>query len=269
MNWELFHHPDLSLPVLRRRAAEEWLDILSGVGEILATRGRSVMWSTAYSSDPAYYTALSRLRKNGLLVQADPKDTLPRLILTERAKQKQPIYQQPETLWNTKWNKIWYTVIFDVPEKERHYRDSLRRLLQRMRMGCLQRSVWITPRDIRPEYADLEKSAAVGTVSYLLESRTVLHLDQQEMVLNAWDVERLHDLQARYLHVFEQNLEKLNRPTHSEKDLIELLYQESEAYMQAMRFDPLLPNALHPKDYLGKQVWNLRNRLKSTIAHLL
>jgi len=43
MNWMSFHHPDISLPVIKRRAAEEWLDILSGVGEILATQGRSVL----------------------------------------------------------------------------------------------------------------------------------------------------------------------------------------------------------------------------------
>ena len=269
MNWKPFHHPDLSLPVIRRRASEEWLDILTGIGEILATRGHSVMWNKTFPTDSAYRAALFRLRKNGLLIKADPRATLPHLVLTEHAKQKQPVFQHPQKLWNTNWNKIWYTVVFDVPESERHYRDSLRRLLTRMRMGCLQRSVWITPRDIRPEYADLEKSAAVGTVSYLLESRTVLHLDQQEMVLNAWDFNRLHELQSRYLDVFGENLTQLARPNFSEESLMELLYQESEAYMHAMRQDPLLPNVLHPENYLGKQVWDLRVRLRSAVARLL
>ena len=269
MNWKSFHHPDLCLPILRRRAAEEWLDILAGVGEILITQGRSVLWNKTWPTDTAYRIALSRLRKNGLLVKTSPKDTLPQLILTEEAHQKQPPFQQPHKYWDTKWNNIWYTIIFDVPESERHYRDSLRRLLKRMRMGCLQRSVWITPRDIRPEYADLEKSAAVGTVSYLMESRTVLHLDQQEMVQNAWDFDRLNTLHTRYLNVFEQNLDLLERPGHSEEELLQLLYQESEAYVQAMRPDPLLPNCLLPDNYLGKQVWELRTRLRTQIAHQL
>ena len=269
MSWKTFHHPDWSLPVIRRRATEEWLDILSGVGEILATRGRSINWNTTYPTEKAYQSAMLRLRKKGLIVQTNPKETLPHLILTDDAKSRRPAYQQPEKLWNTKWNKIWYTLVFDVPENERHYRDSLRRLLKKMRMGCLQRSVWITPRDIRPEYADLEKSAAVGTVSYLWESQTVLHLDQQEMVLNAWDFKRLHQLQSRYLEVFEENLTRLEQPVHSETKLMELLCQESEAYIHAMQFDPLLPKTLHPKNYLGQQVWSLRSNLRKKIAHII
>lgn len=136
-------------------------------------------------------------------------------------------------------------------------------------MGCLQKSVWITPRDIRPQYADLEAGAAIGTVAYLFESRTVLHLDQQEMVRDAWDFSRLYELQSRYLQIFGENLSILNRPSCPEEDLVDLLYQESEAYLQSMRLDPLLPNALLPNDYLGRKVWALRNQLHSRVAHLL
>ena len=269
MNWKSFHHPDWSLPVIRRRASEEWLDILAGIGEILATRGHSVIWNNSYPTEKAYQSAMLRLQKSGLVIRTNPKEQLPHLILTDGAKSCCPAYQQPEKLWNTKWSGIWYMLIFDVPESERHYRDSLRRLLKRMRMGCLQRSVWITPRDIRPEYADLEKSAAVDLVAYLLESRTVLRLDQQEIVLNAWDFDRLHKLHSRYLDVFTENMALLDQPTHTEEDLMGLLYQESEAYAQAMRQDPLLPKALHPENYLGKEVWHLRNRLRTRIAHAL
>lgn len=269
MNWKPFHHPDWSLPVIRRRASEEWLDILSGIGEVLATRGRCAAWNRVYPNERAYDAAMSRLRKNGLLVQTDPKAALPHLVLTQSAKQQRPAFQRPEMFWNTKWSGIWYTLIFDVPETERTYRDTLRRLLRRMRMGCLQKSVWITPRDIRPEYADLEKGAAIGTVAYLLESRTVLHLDQQEMVNNAWNFQHLNELQSRYLEVFGENMTQLDRPSLTEKDLMALLYQESEAYIQALRMDPLLPAALLPGNYLGRKVWKLRNHLRTTVARLL
>ncbi len=269
MNWKSFHHPDWSLPVIRRRASEEWLDILSGFGEMLATRGRSVAWNKTYPTEKAFLSAQRRLGQKGLVVQIHAKEDLPRLTLTDKGRTSQPPCLHPERFWNTKWNRIWYTLIFDVPEKERRFRDSLRRFLRRMRMGCLQRSVWITPRDIRPEYADLDQAAAVGTVAYLLESRTVLHMDQQEMVQNAWDFDRLSELQSRYMEVFTENLQLLDRPAHSEEELMELLYQESEAYLQAMRLDPLLPNALLPADYKGKSVWKLRGRLREKIAQSL
>jgi DNA-binding transcriptional regulator PaaX len=89
------------------------------------------------------------------------------------------------------------------------------------------------------------------------------------MVQNAWDFDRLYELQSRYLEIFTENLSFLDRPTHSEKDLMELLYQESEAYIQTMQFDPLLPKALHPKNYLGKDVWALRVRLRLRIARMI
>ncbi len=269
MNWKSFHHPDLSLPVIRRRASEEWLDILSGVGEILATRGKSVLWSRTYPNSTAYYNSMARLRKKGLIVRADNKGNLPHLILTASAKNSRPVYYQPEKLWNTRWNKIWYMLIFDVPEKERHYRDTLRRFLKTLRMGCLQKSVWITPRDIRPQYDDLEKAACVGSVAYLLESQTVLHQDQQELVQNSWGFSRLYELQSRYVEVFGENLELLDQQEASEEDLLSLLYQESEAYIQAMRPDPLLPKELHPASYIGPHVWEIHNKLRTKIAHAL
>lgn len=268
MNWMSFHHPDLSLPVIRRRAAEEWLDLLCGVGEILASQGRSVPWNNTYPNQTAYYNAMSRLRKKGLVAQHDSTGGLPFLVLTDAAKQQRAAYHRPDKLWNTRWNGIWYMLIFDVPESERHYRDTLRKFLKQLRMGWLQKSVWITPRDIRPEYDDLEKSACVNAVAYLFESRTVLHRDQQELVYNTWDFERLHVLQRRYLEIFTQNLDLIPR-AQGEDELLKLLYQESEAYIHSMRFDPLLPKELHPENYLGLDVWKLHNTLIKAVGRVL
>lgn len=268
MMWLSFHHPDLSLPVIRRRASEEWLDILCGIGETLASQGRSVLWSKSYPNLSAYHNAMSRLRKLGLITQQDKMGGLPRLILTETAKQRRPAYCQPDKLWDTRWNKIWYMLIFDVPEAERHYRDTLRKFLKQLQMGWLQKSVWITPRDIRPEYNDLAKSASVNAVAYLLESRTVLHQDQQEIVNNAWDFKKLNHLQGRYLDIFTGNLDRVSSAC-SEESLMDLLYQESEAYMHCMRMDPLLPKELHPKEYIGPQVWKLHQTLIKTVGQAL
>ncbi len=269
VSWCPFHHPDYSLPIIRRRAGEEWLDILSGLGSILATGGRSGLWSQSYPTEHAYRCAMSRLRKQGLVIQVNGRKDLPVITLNNSVKNQIPAHQNPEKFWKAKWNGIWYMLIFDVPEKDRPYRDTLRRFLKQLRMGCLQKSVWITSQDIRPEYADLEETAAIDAVAYLLESRTVLRLDREEMVQNAWNFKRLHKLQARYLDVFEENLTLLERSGYCEQDLMSLLYQEAEAYIHAMASDPLLPSTLLPNDYLGKKVWKLRNRLRSRIRETL
>ncbi len=269
MEWKSFHHPDWSLPVVRRRAQEEWLDLLSDLAEILATGGRAHLWKHTYPNLRAYHNSMSRLRKVGLLVQHHDDGKLPHLKLTPQGRDFLPAYYLPERQWNTKWNDIWYVLIFDVPEKERHYRDTLRAFLKRMRMGCLQKSVWITPRDIRPEYDDLNRVANVDAIAYLLESKTVLHQDETEMVENAWNFAWLHELQDRYLTIFSKNLELLKDTDHDQPALMNLLRQESEAYVQCMRTDPLLPNVLLPKNYLGKNVYELRQTIRTNIGQQL
>lgn len=266
MDWEKFHHPDWSLPVVKRRLSEEWIDLLSGVGDVLASNGRSLAWNKTYPSPAAYYSAMSRLRKVGLVVRHDDGGNLPHLKLTPLGRARLPAYHRPGKFWDSRWNGIWYTLIFDVPETERHYRDTLRGFLKRMHMGCLQKSVWITPRDIRPEYADLERAASVNTVSYLLESRTVLQQETQELVLDAWDFAKLHELQSRYIAVYSNNLQQLKKEAFDEDALMSLLYQEAEAYIQCMRPDPLLPAELLPQEYLGRKVFALHNTLRQSIA---
>ncbi len=269
MEWLNFHHPDWSLPVVRRRASEQWMDFLLDVGEVLTTNGRSLVWNKTYPNRQAYHNAMSRLRKAGLVIQPENKGKLPLLKLTKLGQEHLPAYHRPEERWDTRWNGIWYMLIFDVPESERHYRDSLRGFLKRMHMGCLQKSVWITPRDIRPEYDDLESAASIHTVSYLFESRTVLHRETQELVRDAWDFERLMKLHRHFLSVYGENLRRLEMNEYETDSVINLLHQESEAYVQCMRKDPLLPRELHPSGYLGEKVFLLHKKIRFAIAHKL
>ena len=245
------------------------MDLMDDLAETLATGGRAQFWKHTYPNLRSYHNSMTRLRKSGLVVQYHGGAKLPHLRLTTAGKESLPAYHHPEKFWNTDWNGVWYMLIFDVPEKERHYRDNLRGFLKRMRMGCLQKSVWITPRDIRPEYDDLERAANLKAVAYLLESRTVLHHDTLEMVQNSWDFDRLLELHDRYLSVFNDNLERLNQLDHDKEALLILLRQDAEAYVQCMLKDPLLPNTLLPKTYLGKKVYELHQAIRRDIGRQL
>lgn len=241
---------------------------MKDVGDILVTNGRSLLWNHSYPSQTAFNMAMTRLRKSGLVVQYKDDAQLPRLELTDAGRESLPQYHNPMKQWDTKWRGIWYVLIFDVPESERHYRDNLRRFLKRIHMGCLQKSVWVTPRDIRPEYDDLEQAANVHAVSYLFEAKTVLQMDTMEIVENAWDFDRLLELHERYLSVYQKNL-KLLDADHVNDALMLLLNQEAEAYVQCMQRDPLLPSPLLPRNYLGKKVYQLHSSIRNGIAQAL
>lgn len=269
MAWVDFHHPDLCLPVIRRRATEEVLDLLLGLGEVVMTRGWSTMLRGTFPSDGAYRSAMYRLRKQGLIAYRRQGGRDPVLRLTAAGEVTRPAAFHPHRFWDRKWNRIWYVLMFDVPETERSYRTALRGFLQRLRMGGLQKSVYVTPHDIRPEYADLAEAGGVGSYAVLMEARTVLGQTSAEIVRAAWDVDRLEAVQAAFCRTCEGNLEKLRERDGTRESVLALARQEIAAYLQVMSKDPLLPHALWPAGYLGAEVFRLHGELGKEIGRRL
>lgn len=269
MKWVEFHHPDISLPVVRRKIALEVVEMLELAALFMTRGGWAVLNRSCYPNTKAYRNAVYRLKKAGLVVHREGGGLeTPRLQITPKAQGCLPDYFNPEPHWGKKWNRIWYLLVYDVPEKDRGYRNTLRRFLKQARLGCLQQSVWVTPRDIRPEFDDLVKGAAVDAFAFLFESRTVLGLPGREVVNRAWDMDRLHEIQLRYCETIEQNLERLADGC-SEADLGTLMRMGLQAYHAAFAEDPLLPNALLPRGYQGKRAYELHCRLMAGIGDKL
>ncbi|MBN1669630.1 MAG: hypothetical protein JXR37_01260 [Kiritimatiellae bacterium] len=265
MAWlSYFHHPDICLPVIRRRATEELLDLLLCFGGVLATRGRSLSWKEPFASPAAYDTAVSRLKKKGLLAYRRDGEGNPILDITTAGAERAARALRPHRQWRKRWKGIWYVVVYDVPEGRRRYRDNLRHFLKRMRMGCLQRSVWVSPWDIRPDYDDLTHAAAVEDISFLFEARTVLGRDPMHVVQSAWDWDRLETIHGWYVQVISRNLDQILSGKIAAESLPNLAREELSAYVSAMEEDPLLPQELHPANYRGREVLALhRNFVKS------
>ncbi len=245
------------------------MELLDLTAVFLCKGGWGVLNRSCYPSNAAYRTATSRLRKQGLVAWREKESAIPRLRLTPAGKELIPAYFNPEKHWNRSWNKIWYLFVYDVPEADRAYRDVLRKFLKRKRMGCLQQSVWITPQDIRPDFDDLSKVAGVDAFAYLFESRTVLGLPNRRVVTDAWNFDRLQQNQAHYCSVMEINLEQLKKGNHPLDEIAELLRMSLDAYHAAMAEDPLLPEKLHPRGYLGKQVHALNKQFFSELDQQL
>ena len=269
MKWATFHHPKWSLPVIKRRASLSWLEMLDVVGPFLAGNLKAMFWQHTFPSQNAYRSAISRLKKAGVIAWIPGDGGFPTLRLTDKGKERLPVELSPVKRWNTKWNGIWYTLFFDVPEAHRTYRTNLTNYLRKLRMGCLQKSVWITPFDIRPEYDDLTKGAGVTEVAYMFESRLVLDRRDEEIVHDAWDIEQLSGLQKAFIKTYSDNMEMLDRPGVSGELLTALAVQEMDDYLAVMSKDPLLPTSLCPTGYKGGEVYDLHTRLRVKIARTL
>lgn len=263
MEWTSFlEHPDFCWTVVRRRIGEELCDLFIWYLEIAATRGRSLTWSHAFPDRGRYNAATYRLRKSGLLVTRGRGHIG---ISADTPLLRSPAHK-PDRFWRKKWNGYWYMLVYDVPEKERSYRDELRKFLVKRRMGCLQKSVWITPWDIRPEYDDMVKAAALGFYAQLFHVRTVLGQDPQRIVETSWDMDELRSGHEWFLDICERNTALVREGRLSQSGLENLAREELSAYLTVMEDDPLLPMELHPSGYLGCEVFNAHCELVREIA---
>ena len=83
---------------------------------------------------------LSRLQKEGL-IKKDPKQKF--YSLTDKGKELVSYIENRFLILQEPWDKKFRVVIFDVPEKKRHWRVFLKRELELMQFQQLQKSVYI------------------------------------------------------------------------------------------------------------------------------
>ena len=228
--------------------------MVGALGEILLTRGRSVTWKDSFPNDAAYRNAVYRLRKAGLIASVK-KDGVPFLQITADGRKRIGRGLDPEPSWNQRWTGVWYALLYDVPEKHRGYRESLRSFLKRMRMGQLQRSVWLSPRDIRPEFDDMARAAGLRDYAYLFEFRATLGEPDAVIAARAWDFESLAAGHEWFCRECGEAMKRIARGTHDADELAALAREESEAFVRVMDRDPLLPRALWPDGYKGEDAW--------------
>jgi DNA-binding transcriptional regulator PaaX len=269
MGLKWFHHPDLSLPVLRRRATEEFLLLLGELGKAVATRGRSLDWGGCYEHRQSYYNAVGRLLKQGLVAYRRSGGRPPVLLLSPQGRAGRPDFFQPEMFWKKSWTGLWYLLMYDVPESQKSYREVLRRFLQQKRMGCLQRSVWISATDMRPDFDDLCRAAALSDYAFLFESRTVLGLPARAVAARAWNFEPLRERQRWYCERCDELLAASKTGPIRAREGWAFLREALCAYQWAMERDPLLPRALWPEGYLGPNVVARHRSLMDRIGRWL
>ncbi len=259
-------HSSLGGTVRRRRVAAVLVDAVAWYGELLASGGRSPLFRQCFPSQAAYRMARHRLLKAGVLAYRRTRGRMPVLAVADQPDHA-PSYLDPERFWNQKWNGCWYVLFYDVPERDRRYRDSLRRVLDHLHLGSLQKSVWISPRDLRPVYDDLVRAAGVSAVAYLLEAKTVLRQSPRELVEAAWDFEKLRKRQSRYAAFWAGTLDRLRQGKPTPAELRGVAEQELLAYRAAMEDDPILPGQLLPRGYAGRDAFRVHRDLVRLITH--
>lgn len=97
----------------------------------------------------AFTRSIRRLSKEKLLEEKRLPDGSFALVLTAKGKREAKIL---ELLGNSikfkkpkRWDRRWRVVLFDIPEKDRLFRDILREHLRNLKFMKLQHSVFVSP----------------------------------------------------------------------------------------------------------------------------
>lgn len=258
---------DRSFIVSRRRLSAELLDLTCLAISFLASGGRSALRPMFTSNTPVEQAA-RRLAKSGLIAYRRPRGQSPLLTITPDGHMRASERLWPERFWNRHWEGHWYVLMYDVPETDRAYRCALERFFRRERMGCLQKSVWISARDIRPLFDDLDQAAAIRDYAILLKASPVLGQSPKQISAQAWDFERLARQQTDYLDACAK---RMSQATGALKPSIalEAARNELSEYLDLMQSDPLLPMELLPDNYAGPRVVAaFRSRLRVLVGRM-
>jgi len=142
---------------------------------------------------------------------------------------------QPESvlgLIKKRWDKKWRLVTFDIPEKERQIRKSIRNRLQEMGFAYFQRSVWISPLPVAKFVEKLDREID-QTNNFFVFSGEVFDRNPKDLVKTFWPVadwsERSRDLIAKI-----NNKTKL--PDSTKKEFWDLVLEHPKVPLE------LLPN---------------------------
>lgn len=166
--------------------------------------------------------------------------------------------RDPEERWNRKWDGRWRVILFDVPTSKNAQRERLRRYLRGRGFGYLQNSVWVTPDSVEEERAVLIGGKIDVESLIFLEARPCAGESNEEIVAGAWDFERINRGYSRYLKILDERVTGCLAAASAARELLNWGRKEREAWLGAVKHDPLLPEGLLPAGYLGRKAWQKR-----------
>jgi phenylacetic acid degradation operon negative regulatory protein len=173
----------------------------------------------------------------------------------------------PLSRWSRKWDGRWRLLLFDLPARQQRLRLALWRWLRRHRFGYLQQSVWIVPDVINETGIPLHHLKLSPESLTVIEGAPTSPDSNEGIVQGAWDFTLVNRKYRTAIEVATagRRFARAGRPGEMRKWLAD----ERTAWMEAITDDPLLPEVLLPKDYLGQKAFRERQITFSILSKAL
>ncbi len=138
------------------------------------------------------------------------------------------------------WDKKWEIVVFDIPERARGLRNTLRTYLRNKHFGKLQASVWISPLKHSRALGQLAKDLEIEPYLIVAYTTSIGKEHPRALVERLWHLESLNQEYKRYI----QDYGGISRNSRG----IEAIAQ----FLAIFQRDPQFPLELLPRDWRGE-----------------
>jgi len=160
-----------------------------------------------------------------------------------------------------KWDGRWRLVIFNLPEKKRDLRDRIRRALNRLGMGILQPSVWISPKDIKNEIENIRERLNLENHLKFFEVARNNSLDKT-IIEKSWKLSEIEDEYKKFNFNTERFLQAVDKNPNARFSAKKHIFQ----YALILQKDPILPWEFRENEPLRKKAHELYLKLRTYVV---
>lgn len=197
------------------------------------------------------------------LIERHPDGDLERVVrLTEEGRRVALGGRDPRRQWSRPWDGEWRMVLFDLPLERGDLRRNLLRFLHRKHFGYLQGSVWVSPDPTSTVRERLGDAKVQPDVFLIMEGRPAAGESDREIVDSAWNFAEINRRYQYYLGT-------VGTPPRDRERLPEWTRREGALWKHATGVDPMLPEALLPAGYQGREAWRARVALLGKLRDIV
>lgn len=207
------------------------------------------------------YPVVSRMFKVGDITKGLNRNGEPVIRLTAQGGKLLDEVIPLKRMQKKKWDGKWRLVIFDIAEKKRKFRETLRNQLKKLGFGMWQKSVYVTPNPVMGEVNEFLKDNGLFGDVVCFESRRAGFGNDREFAEEIFGLGKINKM-------YEQictKAEALSFPMKKKQMKTEIFEQRFakiwNQYLYLQLTDPYLPRELLPRDWKALKARELVRKL--------
>lgn len=167
--------------------------------------------------------------------------------------------------WADEWDGSWLLLAYSLPQDARRKRDRLRDRLAWLGFGSIGNGLWISPRDVGREVAELAERMGIADHLVAFRATRVDDRNPADLVARCWDVEALDAAYEAFAGRWEGVLESFGE-ARDDSDHFVTRFQLIHEFRRFPLDDPFLPRPLLPVAWSGDRATSVFRALHDRLV---